>query len=99
MPQIGPLEIVTVAVIALVVFGPQRLPEIARNIGKAVNELRRITSEMRSELQEGMSVTDADDYESPAAEPAPVPATAAADEPETPEPAKDVPADPDEQER
>ncbi|MDQ3982089.1 MAG: twin-arginine translocase TatA/TatE family subunit, partial [Actinomycetota bacterium] len=36
MPQIGPLEILTVAVVALVVFGPQRLPEIARNIGKAV---------------------------------------------------------------
>lgn len=80
MPQIGPLEILTVAVIALVVFGPQRLPEIARNIGKAVNEMRRMTAEMRTELSEGMSATDSD-------------------EPETPEPAKPVPEDPDEQER
>ncbi|MDQ3914120.1 MAG: twin-arginine translocase TatA/TatE family subunit [Actinomycetota bacterium] len=80
MPQIGPLEILTVAVLALVIFGPQRLPEIARNIGKAINEMRRMTAEMRSELQDGMSASDAD-------------------EPETPEPAKTVPADPDEQER
>lgn len=79
MPQIGPLEIMAVAVIALVVFGPQRLPEIARNIGKAINEMRRMTSEMRNELREGMSAVDSD-------------------EPETPEPAKTVPADPDEQE-
>ena len=82
MPQIGPLEIMAVAVIALVVFGPQRLPEIARNIGKAVNEMRRMSSEMRSELREGMSAADTD-----------------ADEHEVPEPAKAIPADPDEQER
>ena len=80
MPQIGPLEIMAIAVIALVVFGPQRLPEIARNIGKAVNEMRRMTSEMRSELSDGMSASDAD-------------------EDETPEPAKPVAPNPDEQER
>ncbi len=65
MPQLGPLEIMTVAVIALVVFGPQRLPEIARNIGKAVNELRRMTAEVKSELHEGLSVDDVDGYEVP----------------------------------
>jgi sec-independent protein translocase protein TatB len=101
MPEIGPLEILTVAVIALVVFGPQRLPEIARNIGKAVNELRRITSEMKSELQDGMSVTDSDDDdEAPDLSdgPSAAPPTAS-DEPETPEPAKAIPASPDEGER
>ncbi len=65
MPQLGPLEILTVAVIALVVFGPQRLPEIARNIGKAVNELRRMTADVRSELREGLSTEDADGFEAP----------------------------------
>lgn len=80
MPQLGPLEILTVAVIALVVFGPQRLPEIARNIGKAVNELRRMTAEVKTELREGLSADDADDHEPP-------------------EPARAIPASPDEQER
>lgn len=65
MPQIGPLEILTVAVLALVVFGPQRLPEIARNIGKAINEMRRVTADMRSELREGMSTGDLDEDEPP----------------------------------
>ncbi len=66
MPQLGPLEILTVAVIALVVFGPQRLPEIARNIGKAVSELRRMTADVKSELREGLSADDLDGYEAPA---------------------------------
>lgn len=79
MPQLGPLEILTVAVIALVVFGPQRLPEIARNIGKAVNELRRMTAEVKSELREGLSADDVDGYEAP--EPA-KPVTADPDEQE-----------------
>ena len=65
MPQLGPLEIITVAVIALVVLGPQRLPEIARNIGKAVNELRRMTAEVQSELREGLSTEELDGDEPP----------------------------------
>ena len=74
MPQIGPLEILAVGVIALVVFGPQRLPEIARNIGKAINELRRMSSEMSNELREGMTADDTDEPEPP--EPAkPIPVT------------------------
>ncbi len=72
-----------VAVIALVVFGPQRLPEIARNIGKAINELRRMSSEVRTELSEGLSADEGDD----------------SDEAEAPEPAKPIAANPDEQER
>ncbi len=83
MPQIGPLEILTVAVLALVIFGPQRLPEIARNIGKAINEMRRITSEMKSELREGMDGMS----------------TTGLDVDEPPEPAKQIAATPDELER
>lgn len=59
------MEIMTVAVIALVVFGPQRLPEIARNLGKAINEVRRMTAEMKDELREGMSAAEADEDEVP----------------------------------
>lgn len=89
MPQIGPLEIMAIAVVALVVFGPQRLPEIARNIGKAVNEMRRITNDMRSELREGMSADDTDEADE----------TDETDETDPPEPAKPIAPDPDEQER
>ncbi len=62
MPSLGPLEIITVLVVALIVFGPSRLPEIARNVGRAINELRRTASELRSEFEIGL-----DDDAGPAA--------------------------------
>lgn len=40
MPNIGPLEIVVVLIIALIVFGPKRLPELGRSLGKGINEFR-----------------------------------------------------------
>ncbi len=58
MPSLSPLEIVVVGVLALIVFGPQRLPEIARNIGKAINEFRRQATDIRAEFEEGFSVDD-----------------------------------------
>jgi sec-independent protein translocase protein TatA len=40
MPNIGPLEIVVVLIIALVVFGPKRLPELGKSLGKGINEFK-----------------------------------------------------------
>jgi len=40
MPNIGPLEIVVVLIIALIVFGPKRLPELGKSLGKGINEFR-----------------------------------------------------------
>ena len=40
MPNIGPLEIITVVVIALVVLGPRRLPEFGRSVGKGMREFK-----------------------------------------------------------
>jgi TatA/E family protein of Tat protein translocase len=50
----GPLELLVVAALALIVFGPARLPEIARSIGKAVNEFRRQASDLKSEFDLSM---------------------------------------------
>ena len=36
MPNIGPLEIVIVLVIVLIIFGPKRLPEMGRSLGKGM---------------------------------------------------------------
>ena len=63
MPQIGLLEILVVSTIALIVFGPQKLPEIARAIGRAANELRRMASDVRSEWETGLDVDDDEDDE------------------------------------
>ena len=45
------LEILTIAVIALVVFGPHRLPEIARTMGKYVRELREAVRDLREGIE------------------------------------------------
>lgn len=41
---IQPIHIVFIVIVALLVFGPRRLPEFGRNIGKALNEIRRMTN-------------------------------------------------------
>jgi Tat protein translocase TatB subunit len=61
MPQLGPLEIMVVALVALVVFGPEKLPEIARTIGKAASELRRMASEAKNEFEAGLDPDFDDD--------------------------------------
>ena len=40
MVNVGPLEILLVAIIALIVLGPARLPEVARSVGRGMREFR-----------------------------------------------------------
>jgi sec-independent protein translocase protein TatA len=40
MPNIGPLEIVVILIVALLVFGPKRLPELGRSMGKGIREFK-----------------------------------------------------------
>jgi TatA/E family protein of Tat protein translocase len=46
----SPAQIVMVVVIALVVFGPQKLPEIAKQMGSAIRDLKKAGSDMMSQL-------------------------------------------------
>ena len=48
---IGMPELIVILVVALVVLGPKRLPEVARTLGKAIAEFRRQTSDMMDEFQ------------------------------------------------
>lgn len=56
-----------VGVIALIVFGPHRLPEIARSIGKAIAEFKRQASDVREEFRSGLDEDEPED-EKPADE-------------------------------
>ncbi len=50
MPNIGLPELLMVLVIALVVFGPKRLPQMGKQLGQAIREFRTATSEIRSQI-------------------------------------------------
>lgn len=49
MPNIGPMEIAIVLIIALVVFGPKRLPELGKSLGKGIQEFRGTITGDKSE--------------------------------------------------
>ncbi len=48
---IGMPELLVILVVALLVLGPKRLPEMARSLGRGMAEFRRASSELRSTLQ------------------------------------------------
>ena len=80
-----------VAIIALIVFGPQRLPEIARSVGRALNELKRQAADIRGEFEAGLDLNDDEPVTTTPAATKPV----TKDEVDTPdEPAKPKPEDP-----
>jgi sec-independent protein translocase protein TatA len=48
--SLGPAEILVVLVIALLVFGPTRLPEIGRQVGRAMKEFRKFQSSLKVDI-------------------------------------------------
>lgn len=55
MFNIGGGEFLVIALIALIVLGPQRLPDAARQVGKAMGELRRLSAGFQNELKDAFS--------------------------------------------
>jgi sec-independent protein translocase protein TatA len=53
MPNIGPLELAVVLIIALIVFGPKRVPELGRSMGKGIREFRSSISGKHDDDDEG----------------------------------------------
>ncbi|HET9730085.1 MAG TPA: twin-arginine translocase TatA/TatE family subunit [Acidimicrobiia bacterium] len=55
--SIGPAEILVILIVALIVFGPQRLPEVGRQVGSAMRELRKVQETVRSEIDGVLNTT------------------------------------------
>lgn len=64
MPNIGPAELLVILVIALLVFGPRKLPELGKSLGAGIREFRRSTQGLKEELEGSLR-------EPPAAPPGP----------------------------
>ena len=50
--SIGMPELIIIFVIALIIFGPRKLPELGRSLGKSLAEFKRATNELKSTLEE-----------------------------------------------
>ena len=75
---IGMPELIVILVVALVVLGPQRLPEVARTLGKALAEFRRHTSDIMDDFQSQIALEDDKRPKAAAKPPAAAPEPAAA---------------------
>ncbi|MBI4610278.1 MAG: twin-arginine translocase subunit TatB [Candidatus Rokubacteria bacterium] len=80
MLDIGFQELLLILVIALLVFGPKRLPELGRAIGRAMREFRRTSEEFRSTLETKLQLNEPD--------PVPSAPETVVDEPPPPTPAE-----------
>jgi len=56
--NIGLPELMIIMIVALLVFGPKKLPEIGRTIGKAVREFKKSTDEIKDKFEEQIRVEE-----------------------------------------
>ena len=56
--SIGMPELMIIFVIALIIFGPRKLPELGRSMGKSLSEFKRASNDLRNTLDEEIRVED-----------------------------------------
>ena len=69
--SIGMPELIIILVIALIIFGPRKLPELGRSLGKSIGEFKRASNELRSTLEEEIRVEEQRERAATAATPPP----------------------------
>jgi sec-independent protein translocase protein TatA len=77
MGPIGMPELVIIFVIALIIFGPRKLPELGKSLGRSLNEFKRASNELKSTLEDEIRVEEQRTATAAPAKPAPTPAPAA----------------------
>ena len=56
--SIGMPELIIIMVIALIIFGPRKLPELGRSLGRSLSEFKRASNELKNTLDEEIRVED-----------------------------------------
>jgi sec-independent protein translocase protein TatA len=60
MVSIGPMEWVVIFVVALIMFGPKKLPELGKALGKSIREFKKATNGMLEDDDKKETVKDAE---------------------------------------
>jgi sec-independent protein translocase protein TatA len=76
--SIGMPELIIIFVIALIIFGPRKLPELGRSLGKSIAEFKKASNELKSTLEEEIRLEEQRSAIEAAKPTTPVAATAAA---------------------
>lgn len=58
MGPIGMPELIVILTIALIIFGPRKLPELGRSLGKSLGEFKRASNELRNTLDEEIRIEE-----------------------------------------
>ena len=59
--SIGMPELIIIFVIALIIFGPRKLPELGRSLGRSLSEFKKASNELRSTLEEEIRIEEQKD--------------------------------------
>jgi sec-independent protein translocase protein TatA len=92
--SIGMPELIIIFVIALVIFGPRKLPELGRSLGKSIAEFKRASNELKNTLEEEIRMDEEQRSSIDAAKAGQVSTAAAAPTPITAAPKEDEVARP-----
>jgi len=65
--SIGMPELIIILVLALIIFGPRKLPELGRSLGRSINEFKKASNELRSTLEEEIRVEETREHTTAAA--------------------------------
>lgn len=88
--SIGMQELIIIFVIALIIFGPRRLPDLGKSLGRSIAEFKRASNELRNTLEDEIRLDE--QRQSKAATPAPAATAATEPAPAAAEPAAAEPA-------
>ena len=67
--SIGMPELIIIFVIALIIFGPRKLPELGRSLGRSINEFKRASNELKNTLDEEIRIEEQRDVIYPVPQP------------------------------
>lgn len=77
--SIGMPELIIILVIALIIFGPRKLPELGKSLGKSINEFKKASTELQNTLEQEIKLEEQKEEKARAATVAPPPAVLEAD--------------------